>query len=131
MQVMKRSLVVSVFAAIALAAAAPGLAGTETTTPGVVYTIKVVLTNTTISIARDRFTHGEVTYYPRGAAIHFDIVNRGTRPYALKVWDEVTTPIKPKGRGSMLINWNYRGVFSYSTEFQGHGAGPKGSIVVF
>jgi hypothetical protein len=131
MHAMKRPLVVSVLAALMLAAVPSALARTETTTPGVVYTIKVILTNTSISIAKDRFTRDGVTYYPRGAVIHFAIVNQGTRSYALKMWDETTVPIKPKGQGSMLINWNYRGVFFYSTQFQGRAAGPKGHIVIY
>jgi len=106
-------------------------ARSQTTTPGVVYTIKVTLTDSSITIQKDRFSQHGVPYYPRGGVIHYAIVNRGKRPYRFKVWDEVTAPIKPGGHGSVLVNWNYRGVFDYSTLYQGKPVGPKGRIVIF
>jgi hypothetical protein len=130
-----RRLLTSALAALGLAAAATALASAapKTTTPGVVYVVKVTLTNTSITIPKDRFSlHTTYPRLPRGAVIRYAVTNKGTRPYAFKMWDTVTTVLKPHGgRDSFLVNWNYRGRYEYETLFRGKPAGPHGFITIF
>jgi hypothetical protein len=129
---MTRSIAAICCALLLLATGAQSAAARpETTAPGVVYTIKVVITDSSILFAKDKFSRNGVPAYPRGGVIHYEILNNGKRPYALKVWDEVTSPIPPRGHGSMLVNWNFRGLFGYATLYHGKPAGPRGRIVIF
>ena len=121
--------------AIAVACAAlsvqVALAQPTTTTPGTVYTLKVVITNTSISIAKDSFTRNGASRYPRGAIIHYAITNKGNRTYSFRIWDETTNPIRPGGHDSVLVNWNYRGSFVYETLFNRKPVGVKGTVSIF
>jgi hypothetical protein len=124
---------VSLAAAVSLTAAAlpSATAAPRTTTPGVVYIVPVVITDKSIAIKRDKFTLNGQTRFPRGALIRFSVLNKGTRPYAFRIWGDDTAVIKPGKHGTILVNWNYRGRFAYSIVLGGKPAGPKGTIVIF
>jgi hypothetical protein len=117
--------------ALALIGGQAAAARPATTTPGVVYTIRVVLTDKAIKIAHDRFTRDGRPTYPRGAVIHYEVSNQGKRPYAFRIWDQTVAPIAPGKHASILINWNYRGQFSYLTLFHDKPAGPHGNVIIF
>lgn len=117
--------------ATAALAGALASAAAATTRPGVVYPIKVVLSDKSISIAKDLFTRGTVARYPRGAIIRYVVTNKGSKPYVFKVWGTATGPIKPGGRDSLLVNWNYRGTYTYLTLYRGRPAGPRGRVEIF
>jgi hypothetical protein len=69
---------------------------------------------------------------PRGAVIRYAVTNKGTRPYVFKMWETVTSAIKPHGgHDSFLVNWNYRGRYLYETLYRGKPAGPHGFITIF
>jgi hypothetical protein len=126
-----RAIGLTAVCALSLAGAHAAFARPETTTPGVVYTIGVVLSDASITVGRDRFTRDGEPTYPRGAVIHYEISNGGTRPYGFRIWDRVLAPIRPGGHRSLLINWNYRGSFGFWTLFRNRPAGPKGEVIVF
>jgi hypothetical protein len=129
----RRLLAVSCASAVWLAATIvpTGQARPQTTTPGIVYIVKVVVTDTKITIARDRFTRNGVSRLPRGAQIRYSLTNKGTRPYAWRVWGASTPVMKPGGHESIFVNWQYRGTYRHELLFRGKPAGPKGRIVIF
>ncbi len=123
-------------ALLVISVAALALAGTvsarqQTTTPGVVYVIKIKVTDRSIVIPRDRFSIGNVTRYPRGAVLQYRITNLGSKPYVFQIWGTTTNPIPPGKHDSFLINWNYRGRFRYGTLLRGKPTGHGGAIVIF
>jgi hypothetical protein len=61
----------------------------------------------------------------------YAIVNRGTRRYAVHIWDASTAPTSPKGRVVLLVNWRNRGRFVYQILYHGKPAGPRRSITVY
>jgi hypothetical protein len=70
----------------ACAAAALTAQAHATTTPGTNTLVPVKLTNTTITVAKDKFSlknRPNLARYPRGATITFRIQNEGTRPLSL------------------------------------------------
>jgi hypothetical protein len=103
----------------------------ETTTPGVVYVVKAVLTNGKVTIARDKYTRHGVHRLPRGAEIRYSITNKGTKPYALKVWETISPTIRPGHSNTIFVNWQFRGTYSYVLLYRGKPAGPHGKIVIF
>jgi hypothetical protein len=105
--------------------------GSATTVPGQVYPSKVLITDTKISIQKDIFTRNGVSRLPRGAVIRYEITNKGTKPYVLRIWHTTSRVMRPGGHDSFLINWNYRGRYLYLTLLRGRPAGPKGWIVIF
>lgn len=109
-------------AAAALGATAAQAAAPQTTRPGTFYIVKVILADRAITISHAR--------YARGAVIRYAIQNRGTRPYAFRIWGNDTAAIRPGGHDSILVNWDYRGRFLYESRFRGKSAGPKGYILV-
>jgi hypothetical protein len=126
----RRLIVVSAALAVALTVGLP--IGSGTTVPGVVYPVKTLVTDTHISISKDKFTRHGVTRWPRGAQIRFEITNKGSKRYVLQIWSERTLPMRPHGgHDSMLVNWNYRGKYLYRTLVNGKPAGPKGWILIF
>jgi hypothetical protein len=126
---MRRLLALSVVVAAALAASVPS--GPATTVPGVVYAVKVLITDTKISIQKDKFTRNGVSRLPRGAQIRYEMTNKGTKPYVLQIWTTKSGTMRPGGHDSFLINWNYRGRYVYRTLLRGRPAGPKGLIIIF
>jgi hypothetical protein len=117
--------------ALALVGGHEASARVATTTPGVVYTVKVVLTDASISVGRDKFTRNGHPTYPRGAIIRYEISNAGKRPYAFRIWDRLVAPIPPRRHASLLINWNYRGSFAYWMLYRNRPAGPRGRVIIF
>ena len=103
----------------------------QTTTPGVIYIVKTLVTDKKVEIARDRFTRHGVSRLPRGAQIRYAITNKGTRPYALKVWETTSEVMKPGRHSAVFINWQFRGTYRYVLLYHGKPAGPKGIIVIF
>ena len=104
----------------------------QTTTPGVVYVVKTEVTDTKIVIHEPaRFVKHGVINYPRGAAIRYAIVNKGTRPYTLKFWETVSDVMRPHRTGTVFINWQFRGKYRYLLLYRGKPAGPKGLINIY
>ena len=123
-------------ALLACSLAALALAGTvsarqQTTTPGVVYIIKIKVTDRSVVIPRDRFSIGNLTRYPRGAVLQYRITNLGSKPYVFQIWATTTAPIPPGKHDSFLINWNYRGKYHYATLLHGKPTGHGGTIIIF
>jgi hypothetical protein len=113
---------------VAACALPASVAGALTTTaPDIPHNVAVVISDKTIAIARDRFTQGSVTQYPRGAIIEFLITNTGSQAHAVRLvlkskhvftqYEKHITvitaglPIPPGDRRSLPINFYYRGVF--------------------
>jgi hypothetical protein len=128
-----RRIAVGVAAAAALCVGVNSAVAPATTIPGVIYPIKVTITNTAIIIPKDQFSlHTKYPRYPRGAQIRYEITNKGTRPYSFKMWGSFTGVMKAKGgKDSILINWNYRGKYLYEVLYKGKPAGPKGYVTIF
>jgi hypothetical protein len=103
----------------------------QTTTPGIVYVVKTVITDTKVTIARDQFTRHGVHRLPRGAQIRYAITNKGTKAYALKMWETVSPVMKPGGHAALFVNWQFRGTYRFVLLYHGKPAGPKGVIVIF
>ena len=111
-----------------LTALGAGLAGSagarlETTRPGVLYVVNVIVKDKSVNVTHAR--------YLRGAVIRYAVFNRGTKPYAFEVWGNATAPIAPGRKDTILVNWNTRGRFLYRTLYKKRPAGPKGYIVIF
>jgi hypothetical protein len=119
----KIAVAVAVAVASLAVAASVAHAGQQTTGPGLVYTEPTVMTDRTITLTRTRI--------PRGVIIRYAIVNRGTRPYAVHIWDTSTAPIPPNGRVVLPVNWRNRGRYVYRIFYHGKPAGPRRYITVF
>ena len=132
MNPMRRTLVLTA-AALAAGAVVPAAltARPQTTTPGVIYVIKTPVDEKGIHIPKDKFTRNGVTRYPRGAIIRYEFVNRGKRPYAVRMWGADTVVMKVGGHATMLVNWQYRGDYTYARIYKGHEIRPVGRIVIF
>jgi hypothetical protein len=102
-----------------------------TTTPGVIYVVKTTVDEKGIHIPKDKYTRNGVTRYPRGALIRYEFVNRGKRPYAVRMWGADTTVMKVGGHTAMLVNWQYRGDYTYARLYKGHQIRPIGQVVIF
>jgi hypothetical protein len=123
------ALAVALVAAVAVPAAIP--AKPQTTTPGVIYVIKTRVDDTGIHIPKDKFTRNGVTRYPRGALIRYEFINKGTKPYAVRMWAADTVVIKPGRTDMMLVNWAYRGDYTYARIYKGHQIRPIGKVIIF
>jgi hypothetical protein len=131
-KLVRSCLVLAVASAVLAVAAETAGAATKTTTPGQVYVVTMTLTNTAIVIPPDRFSKGlKYPRYPRGAAIQYKVINKGTRPYSEEIWAGKTTVIRPGHSDTILVNWNYRGVYPYKTLYKGKPAGPHGMVTIF
>lgn len=102
-----------------------------TTAPGSSATVPVMLSNTTIKVARDQFTlktAPDVARYPRGATIHFKITNNGSESVKLvlrflgklKVYGskylkptESTKSIAPHGTAKLSATFVFRGNYEF------------------
>jgi hypothetical protein len=119
---------------LVLAGAGPPPAGAavQTTVPGVVYVVKLTVTDKAVVLPKDKFSKG-LTYarYPRGAVIRFKVINKGTRPYSVRIWDVATPAIRPGRFDTVLVNWNYRGSYNYASLYHGKPVGPHGMIKIF
>jgi hypothetical protein len=122
---------VAAILAAALGGATAGSGG-ATTTPGVLYISKTIVTDKTIKIPRDKFTRSGQIRYPRGALIRYEITNKGTKPYKLEVWGSKTAVMRPGRRAKILIYWNYRGTYLVRLLLPNNKpAGPKTTIQIF
>lgn len=131
-KIVRTCLVLLGSAALATAAVQTAAAASKTTTPGQVYIVKTTLTNTAIIIPKDKFDIGlKYPRYPRGAEIQYKVTNKGTRSYTFKVWDGKTGTIRPGHTDTVLVDWNYRGVYQYETLYRGKPAGPHGMVTIF
>jgi hypothetical protein len=128
---MKTSLAVSVALVAAIAVPAAVHARPQTTTPGVIYVIKTPVDDKGIHIPKDKFTRNGVTRYPRGALIRYEFINKGTKSYAVRIWATETVAIKPGRTEARLVNWAYRGDYTYARIYKGHQIGPIGKIIIF
>ncbi|HEY3924969.1 MAG TPA: hypothetical protein VGL75_10455 [Acidothermaceae bacterium] len=128
-----KRIAIGVAAAAAVCAGVNSAVAPATTTPGVIYVVKVTLTNSAITIPKDKFSlHTKYPRLPRGAQIRYEILNKGTRPYSFKIWGSTTGVMKARvGKDAIFINWTYRGKFLYETLYKGKPAGPKGYVTVF
>jgi hypothetical protein len=121
--------IASCVAAVALPAAV--MARPETTKPGVIYVVKTPVDDKGIHIPKDQFTRNGVTRYPRGALIRYEFINKGTKPYAVRMWAVDTGVIKPGRKATMLVNWGYRGDYTYARIYKGHQIRPIGKVIIF
>jgi uncharacterized cupredoxin-like copper-binding protein len=103
--------IATIIAAVAAIATPVALARPATTEPGVLYKVRVTITDTKITVG-----HGD---YVRGAVIQYRVRNLGTRPHAFMVGDKETrkgerTPtIKPGGTGILLVVYQSRGRYDF------------------
>jgi hypothetical protein len=131
MNPMKKTLAVSAALVAAIAVPAAVVARPQTTTPGVIYVIKTTVDDKGIHIPKDKFTRNGVSRYPRGALIRYEFTNKGTKPYAVHIWGSETLVMKPGRTESRLINWAYRGEYTYARVYKGHQISPIGKIIIF
>jgi len=123
--------VTAAFVAAAAVVPAATPARPQTTTPGVIYKLKVPVDDKGIHVPKDQFTKNGVTRYPRGALIQYQFTNKGTKPYAVHVWAHDSVVMKPGGHAVVFINWQYRGDYSYWRIYRGHQLKPIGRIIIF
>ncbi|HZQ03336.1 MAG TPA: hypothetical protein VFA88_04870 [Gaiellaceae bacterium] len=111
--------------------AVPAAGAPKTTAPDQPYRIDVTVTDSSISIERDRFTAKDgTTRWPRGALIDFIVKNVGKRPHvarfalvsqhyfsqyeARKTSTTVgKTPIRPGQVRHLAVNFYFRGSFAF------------------
>jgi hypothetical protein len=117
-----------------------------TTAPGVTYHLAVVLTDSSITIAKDKATLANGLHtFPRGAVIIFDFKNEGTEKlgakltlltqhtfskYEKKVTSLTVPPMPTSGKGRLLVNFYFRGTFTLAVTVNGR-AGPAAKILVY
>lgn len=132
MAAMKPSLALAA-AAVAAGALVPtaATARPQTTEPGVIYVVKTPVDEKGIHIPKDQFTRNGVTRYPRGALIRYEFTNKGKRPYAVRMWGQDTVVMKVGGHATMLVNWQYRGTYTYARVYKGHQLAPVRRIIIF
>jgi hypothetical protein len=128
---MKSMLAVSAALVGAIVLPAAVHARPQTTTPGVIYVIKTTVDDKGIHIPKDKFTRNGVSRYPRGALIRYEFTNKGTKPYAVRIWATETVVIKPGHQAIRLVNWAYRGDYTYARIYKGHQISPIGTIIIF
>jgi hypothetical protein len=131
MQEMKRPLIAAAACVAAIALPAVVMARPQTTTPGVIYVLVTPVDDKGIHIPKDQFTRNGITRYPRGALIRYEFVNKGTKPYAVRMWAADTLVIKPGRKAAMLVNWAYRGDYTYARIYKGHQLRPIGKVIIF
>jgi len=102
-----------------------------TTKPGVIYVVKTPVDEKGIHIPKDQFTRNGLTRYPRGAIIRYEFVNHGKRPYAVRMWGADTVVMKIGGHAALLVNWQYRGEYTYARLYKGHQIKPIGRVEIF
>lgn len=105
----------------ALAAAAAALAGAgdaaaaaspDTTRPGVVYRVNVVIFDNRMTISHAK--------YLRGAIIRYHVTNKGSKPYGWVVQGvKLPKTLRPGQTGKILINWWRRGTFLAASTSRG------------
>jgi len=132
MRAMRQKVALAAALLAALAVPAANAARPETTTPGVIYVLKIPVDDKGIHIPKDRFTRNGITRYPRGAEIRYEFTNKGTKPYAVFMWAADTVVMKPHGgHATMFVNWQYRDTYHYYRVYRGHKIAPVGTIIIF
>jgi hypothetical protein len=100
--------------ALSLAVAAPALSRPQTTNPGAFETVKVVITDSSISV-KPKFSG-------RGVTGIFVITNRGKKAHKWVIGDTTRGPgknigfarmLKPEQQQTIVLFLNYRGVLPY------------------
>lgn len=144
-----RSRLPLVSALVAAGVLAAGAASVHATTaPGASAVVPVTLTNTTIKVARDKYTlkkEPNVARYPRGATIHFKITNKGSVPVVLTLRlltklhvygskylkpTESTKAIPPRGTAKLTATFAFRGDYEFELKKAGATVA-KSAIQVF
>ena len=120
---MSARLVVAVASATALVMAAPGFARPQTTNPGAFETVRVVITDSSITV-RPRVSG-------RGVTGIFIITNRGAKTHAWVIGDTTRGPgknigfartLRPGQQRTVVLFLNYRGVLPYYSPGTGKSA---------
>jgi hypothetical protein len=109
-----------------LALATTGFAQPATTEPGVLYPVKVTITDTSIKVAHAR--------YPRGAIIQYHIRNLGKKRHAFIVGATARSrTIEPGGKALLLVGFDTRGRFKFGSPLKADRkvAKMRGVIVVY
>lgn len=124
------SIRVSILAlALSLALAGSAVARTSTTSttePGVLYPVKVTITDLAITVAQVR--------YPRGAIIQYRIRNLGKKPHAFIVGAVARSRrVEPGGKALLLVSFDTRGRFPFFSPLKAdkNVAGMRGTIVIY
>jgi hypothetical protein len=108
---------------------APASAAPGTTTPGLLYVKKLVITNEKILVSghtRPKMTD-RIQRYRRGVLVRYEVRNRGTRSFQLNVLGSSTRTLAP-GRGDqILVAWNRRGSYT----FRARPGGPRMRVIVY
>ena len=94
-----------------------------TTAPAVVVPIKVVITNSKITVTRGASAS-------RGSSVSFSILNRSSSTAKFSILGKVSKPILPKHRGSLSFVAITRGSFPYVSNSVGHRP-LRGTFVVY
>jgi hypothetical protein len=128
-----------------------------TTAPGYIYTIRAIITDKQVVLVQHRntgkyFTQfvrsgGHSAQFPRGAAIEFLFINKGTKTYlpAIRVIDKsqadpytktknlylAPKQIKPGGHVSLFGNFYFRGAFRIETLFHKKPQGKTVDISIY
>ena len=112
---------------VALVPAAAGAARPETTTPGVVHRVDVIIKEGRLSVDHKR--------YARGALIRYHVTNLGKRQYRFVAGRLKSGPVRPWKMVRVLVPWDYRGRYVYKTQVRRGGAwrdtGVKGFVTVY
>jgi hypothetical protein len=104
-------------------------AAPATTTPGLLYVKRLVITNEKILISghtRPKMTD-RVQRYKRGVLVRYEVRNRGTRAYRLNILGSSTGTLTPGRHAPILVAWNRRGTYT----FRAIPAGPRMRVVVY
>jgi hypothetical protein len=108
---------------------ASGSVAPATTTPGLLYVKRLVITNEKILVQghKTRTMTARVQRYKRGVMIRYEVRNRGTRAFRLNILGSSTGRLAP-GRGTpVLVGWMRRGSYT----FRAVPNGPRMRVVVY
>jgi hypothetical protein len=104
-------------------------AAPATTTPGLLYVKRLVITNEKILISghtRPRMTD-RVQRYKRGVLIRYEVRNSGTRAFSLNILGSSTGTLRPGRQTPILVAWHRRGSYT----FRAVPRGPRMRVVVY
>lgn len=90
-----------------------------TTVPGRLYISSLRITDETVKVHVRRHLWASTIRYRRGAEVRYEVVNRGTRAYALDILGSVTGRLAPGKRTSILVYWGRRGSFVFRASPRG------------
>ncbi len=104
-------------------------AAPATTTPGLLYVKRLVITNQKILVQghKTRALTNRAQHYKRGVLIRYEVRNRGTRAFRLNILGSSTGTLA-RGQGApILVAWNRRGTY----RFRAVPNGPRMRVVVY